>query len=273
MNQFDVHLPSRGLLYGDKLPGGVVHMVPWSSSEQAIIYDQGVDPTLKFDRILESCLVTKEVSLKDMLMTDRLYMMVVSRMRSFPNGGEYNVPMRCSNCRAQFTQKVNLAEDLMVKVYEELPEREEDRDSTTEYLGTKVVEPKLYKLPMSGDEIEYRYLRGSDERNIALTAKRVVMQSAGTTDPSFLMRLSLMITTVNGEELPPEQKHVYVAKMIAGDVEAIQEDVEETESGIEMSCFAQCGACSYEEEVGLPFTADFFRPRRRKSERYRRRNI
>lgn len=269
MNKFDVQLPSRGLLNGGKLPEGRIQMKPWSSDEQSIVYDQGIEATSKFDRILENCLLTKEVPLRDMLMTDRLYMMVISRMRSFPNGGEYHVPVRCSSCRSQFTQVVNLAKDLFVKVYEDLPVNPADRDETTEYLGTEISEPRIYTLPMAQVDIEYRYLRGGDERQIANTAKRVVMQSVGTTDPSLALRLSLMITKIDGKEVSPEEKHLFVRQMTAGDTEAFQEEVEETESGIDMSFFYQCKSCGFEEEVGLPFTADFFRPRRRKSKRHR----
>lgn len=259
MAEFGITLPSRGLLYEGKLPGGDLTLKPLTTNEQSILYNPGGDPTQKFDQIIQNCVVNAPIRPDEMLITDRLYIMIVLRTRSF--GAEYKFPLRCSACRQQYIQEINLSKDLMMKVYSS---GSEDSDPNTIVIdSSKIKEPFSTKLPISGEDIDFRLLRGRDEKLIAKEAKRMLLQSIDPSDPSYFMRVSLMIQSVNGQELNPTQKLMYVKKMDAGDVEHLCAEAEEVEPGINMAITSTCRACGFvDEEIGLPFTAEFFRPRR-----------
>lgn len=259
MAEFGITLPSRGLLYEGKLPEGKLTLKPLTTNEQSILYNPGGDPVLKFDQIITNCVVNSPVRPEEFLLTDRLYIMVVLRTRSF--GANYKFPLRCSACRQQYIQEIDLAKDLRVRVYSA---NEGENDENTIIIdSSRIKEPFLITLPISKDDIEFRLLRGKDEKIIAREAKRMLLQSIDPTDPSYFMRLSLMIQKVNGEEINSIQKLIYVKKMDAGDVEHLNQEVEDVEPGIDMVITSICRACGFtDEEIGLPFTAEFFRPRR-----------
>jgi hypothetical protein len=122
---------------------------------------------------------------------------------------------------------------------------------------------------MCKDEIEYRFLRGYDETRIDADSKKFLLRSSDIADPSFVQRIGLMIQKVNGKELTSQQKFLYAKKLTAGDVADLNDDCDYNESGVQLLLETECTKCGYIEEVGMPFTADFFRPKPRKSRRRR----
>jgi len=265
MSEFQVTLPSRGLLYlkEDKessiLPGGVVSLKSMTAREQGILYNPGGDPTSKFDQILTNCLINSPQAASKYLITDRLYMMLILRTRSL--GGVYKVPMRCSSCRTQYRHEVDLANDLKMSVYEDPMSFKEDSPNI-KAIGNMFKEPFVFRLPEADKEIEYRLLRGEDEKVIATQAKRILMQSTDQTDPSHILRLSLMIQKVDGVELNSAEKLMFIQDLDFGDISKFDRDVEDHESGLDLTILCECRSCGYTEEVGMPFTAEFFRPSR-----------
>jgi hypothetical protein len=258
--EFSVTLPSRGLLYGDKLPGGKITVKSMTTREQSILFNPGGDSVGKFDQVLQNCIPNSPTPVQDLLMTDRLYLMIVLRSKSF--GTKYKIPLRCSACRTQYNQEIDLAEDLKMRVYED-PMNVIGENTSIISIGNQFKEPFICTLPISKDVIEYRLLRGYDEKQISIQAKRILMQSIDPSDPSFQLRLSLMIQTINGQKLEPARKLVYIQSMEAGDETFLSNDAENNESGFDLSVLSNCNSCGFSEEVGLPFTAEFFRPRGR----------
>jgi hypothetical protein len=263
MAEFQVTLPSRGLLYDGKLPDGKITLKPMTTREQGILHSGGTDPLKKYDIILNNCLCGCSFPTSEWLMTDRLYVMVNLRMRSF--GAEYQVPMRCSECSTQYRTIINLAEELKLKTYVNKEDVVEGEYEQVLPLGEDISEPLIYELPIAKDTIQYRFLRGRHEIEIARQSKRMKMTSIDHADPSLALRLSLLIDKVNDQELPPVSKHEYVQSMDVGDLESLTVEVEDNESGLDMTVYPRCTNCGYEEEVILPMTAEFFRPRRRRS--------
>lgn len=264
---FEITLPSRGILYKDKLPGGKIKLTSLTAQEQFILASEGTDPMVKLNEILRSCAKESPIPVEDLLITDRVYILVVLRIRSFPHGNEYPVPMRCGSCKFQYIHNVDLTKDITVQIYEKEPNI---HDENYVYIDPEdITEPMSFILPLSKDEITYRFLRGRDEAEIASVAKRYMMKSTDLADPSHVRRFSLMIDKVNGKEMQPAEKHMYIQNMEAGDINELNEEVEYMESGVNMLIPTVCNKCGYAEEVILPFTADFFRPRSGKKRKRR----
>jgi hypothetical protein len=256
MSEFNITLPSRGRLYGDKLPGGNLTLKPLTTKEQSILFNPTGDTIQKFDSILNNCIVKSPIPVQDMLMTDRLYVMIILRTRSF--GSIYKIPsMRCSSCKSQYSIEVDLSKDLKVKVYDK-----ESVDDTYLSLGDNIEEPICFHLSDFDSDVEYRFLRGYDERQIAQNSKRMLMQSTDISDPSFQLRLMLMIQKINGNEMSMQEKTVFVNSMSARDETLLSADIDLKESGMDLTFISACRSCGNEEESVLPFTAEFFRPKR-----------
>lgn len=267
MTVFDITLPSGGVLYSDKLPGGKLKLSSLTAHEQFIMANEGTDPMVKLNEVLKSCTKDNPISAEELLISDRAYIFIVLRIRSFPKGNEYPIPMRCGSCRFQYIHNVDLTRDIQVQVYEKEPS---DPEEGYVYIDPKEIsEPMSLILPISKDELSYRFLRGKDESIIAAESKRFAMRSVDLSDPSHIRRFSLMIQKVNGEELKTNEKYLYIQNMEAGDLNALNEDVEYNESGSSMLITTTCNKCGYSEEVPMPFTAEFFRPRSSKKRRGR----
>lgn len=265
MSEFQITLPSRGVFDGDKMPGGKVSLHSLTTREQGIMYSQGVDPLKRFDLILSNCVTKAGLPVSEWLMTDRLYAMVNLRMRSF--GGDYEVPMRCASCREQYRQQINLAKEITLRTYVDSAEVSEEEFDQVVPLGSNPAQNLQFTCPQSKDVLTFRFLRGRHEEQIARQSKRVSMQSVDVGDPSLPLRLGLMIEKINDQEMAPHLKHAYIQSMDAGDMEAFSTHVEDTESGLDLTVATRCSSCGYEEEVSLPLTAEFFRPRRGKRKR------
>jgi len=246
-NTFSITLPSKGLLYDGKVPDGTVLLRPLTAKELSILYNPGGDAMVKLNMIISSCVVNCQLDPTDFLLTDRMYTLLILRTRSM--GAIYEFPLKCEACGAQYKEKIDISTELKTKE-----------------LSPETKEPIELKLPNSGDIITYRFLRGRDENAIAKSAKRMIMQSTDPSDPSFIMRIATMLQSVGDKaDLDYYAKESYVSGLDAGDINEISNDVEEKESGISLIVNTECRKCGYLDEVMMPFTAEFFRPRRRET--------
>lgn len=239
---FTVELPSLGILYEGKLPGGNVKLRPLTTAEEAILYNAASQGTDKIDQIIRACYLSKnEFDADELLITDRFYILLMLRTRAF--GGRYEFPVKCQYCPQQFRHECNIGEDLEIK-----------------NMSEEVCEPFEIRLPTKGDTIQTRFLRGKDERAVAKHAKRMRMKSADPADPSFLYRMSRMLTHINGNEVKLLDAERYVRDLEMADSVHWQNKIEEAEAGVNLTVYAGCPGCGSENELQLPFTAEFFRP-------------
>ena len=68
---------------------------------------------------------------------------------------------------------------------------------------------------------------------------------------------------LDGAALSLQDAVAMVEDMVSRDLAALRHAIEENEPGVDQSLFIECPACSYLLETALPFTDEFFRPRRR----------
>ena len=242
--KFNVHLPSEGRLYEGKIPDGIIEARPMTTAEEAILYSAAGDGISKIDNIINACVITRDPDPKDLLLIDRFYILLMLRTRSF--GGRYDFPVRCQGCQVQFKANVDLAEDLEVHP-----------------MAEDVIEPFEATLPINGDTLQMRFLRGRDEARIARQAKRVRMQSSDPADPSYLYRLALQIVGINGKDVQIVEAERYVRQLDVGDSAEMRQKTDELEGGADTRIYIDCTSCGYINEMELPFTAEFFRPNSR----------
>jgi hypothetical protein len=238
---FKTHLPSRGVLYGGRVPEGTVEIRKFSSEEMAILNQQNV-PLLErtFALIARATRTPGNFPVLDLLLTDRMALLFAIRALTF--GGRYSFRFRCTACGKMSKGSVDTAEDL-----------------TMRQASDDLSEPITATLPDSKSMVTLRFLRGTDEERIVKRAARLQMQSNDPGDPSYFHRLALQIVTIDGAELNLEAREQWVRKQTALDIEHIVRAVDAVEPGIEMKVVLPCTVCGLDNETVLPFTADFFR--------------
>jgi len=245
----DYTLPSRGQLYQGRLPDGTVQIRPLRAREQAKLMQQGGGIVGKVDAIISTCLKLPEgIRPKELLLVDRFAVLLALRTKTF--GPEYSFDYRCQDCGEQQKGHINIVEDF--------DERTPDSD---------LEEPFEIELPDEGKKVKMRFLRGEDEDQITKNAKRIKMQSNDSDDPSYLIRLAMQIVEVEDED--PEKikslvfRQRFIEDISASDLCVLEDAMNELEPGIDTRIYPECGKCAYVNEMTMPFSAEFFRPRRR----------
>lgn len=239
----DYVLPSRGVLYEDRLPGGKVQIRQMTAKQQALLVTQGGGNLGKIDAIIDTCCrLPDKIKHKDLLLTDRFAILLALRTKTF--GSTYTFRWRC-----RCGQWQNASIDI-VKELDEKPGSAETR------------EPVEVTLPDAACVVHMRFLRGTDEEVVARNAKRIAMASNDNSDPSYLQRLAIQLVSKDGEEFKnPLDRHRFIEGLTAGDLVLLEDSVSEAETGIDTRLYLDCNTCGETNQIGMPFTAEFFRPR------------
>ncbi len=239
-----VPLPSRGLLYGGKMPEGKVYIRKLRVTEEAAIQGStsGIDLV---NATVGACVQLPEgLTHQDLLITDRLALLVALRVFTF--GPTYSYGYKCPSCGARNNQDFNLAE------------------LSSKLADDGLVEPIIVKLPDADRTVGLRFLRGKDEAQIARVAKRVALQSNDAADAnSLVLRKALQIVSVDGADMPMADKEAFVRQLTMVDSQAMSEALDDAEPGVDLRIYPECKACGFQTDMALPFTLEFFRAARR----------
>jgi len=269
MSTYTITLPSRGQIYKDKdgnpaIPDGLVTMGPLRMKEQAIFANRASDNTKKLDEVLKRVIISPTIDPSTLLVSDRLYLLFALRINTI--GPEYQVPFRCEHCDAQQRFTLDLIKDLTVKNARLDPSEDAKVfDAMTDLLDPSVpymTETFDVALP-NGVTITARLLNGNDENAIASYQKRIRTQISAASDPSIFYRMALMITQVNGKDIPITDKIHMVEDWDLRTSNAFSDAIEAREPGIDLTLRRDCVHCGAGNEFPVAFTAEFFRPRTR----------
>lgn len=237
---FETTLPSRGRYYGDRLLGGVVKMRVITVKEEKIL--AGAKNRMSAaDRILERCLVECPIPIKDMLLTDKFYLLLY--LRSISYGTEYSFQIQCPACGTKYQHTVELVKGLQLRMAS-------DEDG----------EPFDVKLE-SGKVLSLRFLRSSDEEEILRYVEQInrkQQKNVEDEDPSYEYRLSKHISAIDGKALNALEALAFVETLTGKDSLIIRRAIAQQESGVSMGISARCPACTYTHDTVLPMTSDFF---------------
>lgn len=240
--QFTVELPSRGVLYGDAMPGGKANLRPMGEAEERLLFQRGGDPMTKVQKIVDNCYLDgNKVTPGNLLMIDRFYILLMLRIQMF--GPVYEIPFRCSSCNHQRRVHINLLDDL-------------DKKDMVD----GIAEPFEVTLPHCQKTVGFRLLRGNDEDQIAKHSKRMMMKSTDFGDDSARYRLGKQIVTIDGEEATDKAAQDLAHGLDMADANEFRLAVEDVEGGVDLTLLQDCPACGYINENMMPFTVEFFRP-------------
>lgn len=243
-------LPSRGLLYGGKLPDGQVKLRPMTLKDEKVLFASRSDVLDRLHSILDRCLLTRDVPLSDMLSGDRFFLFVMLRVISFESS--YSFKMTCPRCSHSFRYSLPLDKGLEIKMF--------DGETT---------DPFKVKLPRSGHTLELRHLRVRDEdaiRQYRRKQKSKALVGEGPSsedgDPAYSFAYATRIVSIDGVPTKGVLEAVSFCEGLgAYDAAFLRTTIDENSCGVDLRIHVECPDCSYEIEQMLPVEEEFFFPR------------
>lgn len=260
-------VPSQGFFYKDntgrdRLADGLMQIRKLSFQELSNLQSQGVDVMQRISNIIRNAsrfipLTNGATPLlaDELLITDRMAVLFNQRVISF--GSKYSFGWRCGACKQQSKFEIDIVKDMP----EITATMVQDKLSQLE-VPQELVEPFPVVLADAGSTVMCRLLRGKDELEIFKQAKRRKMTTLDPTDPSHVIRLALQIVTIDGKQVDTREKEMFIRNMTAADSLRIEHATELRETGIDTKVTPICTSCGNEQEMEMPFDAEFFRPTR-----------
>lgn len=247
----DVVLPSKGYLYDGQLPEGRVKIAEITMNEEQLIAAKTRATASSVpDIIYQNCVNCAPMNPLDLLVGDRLFLLFSVRSLSFGSG--YHFPFRCSQCGTQSKIDIDLSTGQGPHIEKGIRVQTLDEDA----------EPTILCEVSGGTIIELKRLTGRDEKTLHSVNPSSDDEQAKAM--RFYNTLIAQIASVDGksrEEIGIEMRN-FLQSLPYRDSILISETLEEKGCGLDTELTVRCPSCGWlEEEVDLPLTSEFFRPR------------
>jgi len=241
-----VPLPSNGIIYSpDTVLYGkdTIQIKAMTAKEEDILSSQAyIKEGTTINRLVESCIVDKDINVNDLLVGDRSALMISIRITGY--GSDYQVKHTCNKCGTNNKVNVDLT-SLKIKRLNTQPIKE----------GQNLFE---YTLPVSGKKVLYKYLTSKDEEENLIRDKR--REKLGIkAEANVTEFLEDIILSIDGETDRLKIKH-FILNMPALDSRKFRLAFKENEPGIDMKWEYSCQSCDTHHDIVLPINSEFFWP-------------
>lgn len=242
-----VDLPSKGMYpEGHPLAGKQsVEIKFMTAKDEDILTSQSLlKKGVAIERFMQNVLVDKSINTEELYICDRNAILIAARSSGY--GSHYEARVNCPNCQTANTLSFDLSDpDVKESVIEEKWNIEQNG---IEFLVT---------TPMTKLKVGLRLLIGRDENYLAqqMADKKIKEEKNVST------QLRLMITSVEGDESRSTIDY-YVENMPTQDSRYLRNVYQMVTPSIRIVEDLECHACGHEQEVDVPFGADFFWPDR-----------
>ena len=246
-----VELPSKGRGYpqGHSLHSQeTIEIKYMTAKEEDILSSRSLlKKGLAIERLIESVICDKNITARELLVGDRNAILIAARRSAY--GNIYNTKVTCPNCTQVTPYDFDLNE---ATVYE--------GDSYEDY-GIEITPKGYYKvnLPVTEFQVEFRLLRGQDELDIIKKAQK--LQKNNAVEQNVSDQLKKFVVSVNGYSDMKVINHV-ANKMPAQDSIFLRGAYKQCNPDVKISEDFACPSCGFEQELEVPFGADFFWPDR-----------
>jgi hypothetical protein len=243
-----IQLPSRGLFYGDKVPDGLVTVIPMGT-EQEKLFAARRDGSAIISKIIEDCL-TAPIPHLELLTGDLTW--VLLNIRAVSKGSNYEYSFSCGNCGTKSLQKVDLL-DLPIKGPPEGFNLESDY-------------PFSVQLPMLGKTLGIRLMTGKDQDAVDRYRQQVARHNPSNADEAaYMYKFARRIALIDGVKPGIQEALRFVPTIRGQDLQAIYDTIEDNEIGPDIEVTPKCQACGYvNDPEDLPVRDSFFHPTKRR---------
>jgi len=245
-----VDLPSKGELYAEGHPlrgKDKVEIKFMTAKEEDILTSRSlIKKGVAIDRMLESLIVDKSIKVDNLLVGDKNALIVASRISGY--GSSYKTAITCPSCGTNAKHDFDL-EKLNIH-----------RCDNQQEIGVTKTENNTFiiELPKTRSSVEVRLLNGKDETEIAeLAEKRKKMNLPEELSTS---QMKAYVVSANGNKDKTFLKQ-FIENLPAIDAKTLRSLYREITPNIDMKQQFTCSSCSFEQEMEVPFTVDFFWPK------------
>jgi len=246
-----VELPSQGKYYPEGHPlhnKETVEIRFMTAKDEDILSSATLlKKGIAIERMLKNVLLDKSINTNDLLVGDKNAILVTARITGY--GSEYCPKITCPVCGTHTEIEFDL-NDAKLK-----------QGGSSETFSIEIQENNNFvvSLPLSKAAVEVRLMKGGDERKLMSLIEQRKKQKA---DPTLLTdQLKMVIVSVN-ENTDRNVINNFIAVIPALDSRYLREALADVAPDIDLLQDFTCSSCDYEQELEVPFTADFFWPRR-----------
>lgn len=245
-----VDLPSKGELYpeGHPLKGKqTIELKFMTAKEEDILTSRSlIKKGIAIDRMLENLVVDKSVKAENLLLGDKNALIVAARISGY--GASYKTTVTCPSCGSSVKHDFDLS-----KLQHHRCENLEDFSISKTSDGNF-----SFKLVKTGAVVEVRPLFGKDELELSELLEK--KKKLNLPEEISTTQMKSYIVSINGNKDKNFIKN-FVDNMPALDARLVRNLYKEIMPGIDMKQDFVCSSCSFEQELEVPFTVDFFWPK------------
>jgi len=235
-----IDLPSRGKLYSNDSPlrEGKLELKYMTAKEEDILTSQNlIKKGVVLEKLLDSLILTKGVTTKDLIVGDKNAVMVAARILGY--GPEYTCEIANPITQEPFQHTFNLADC----PFKETPKDIEENNFE-------------FELPISKTKITFKLLTGREEKIIENELKS--MKKVGSdVATEMTARLRYLITSVNGDS-SKSVINKFVTNMLSRDSFELRKEISRISPDIDMK--QEIDVEGDMVTVEIPMTANFFWP-------------
>lgn len=238
-----ISLPSKGLCYPETNPlskGEVTIKLMTAKEEDILTSTNLIKKGLVLDKLLESIIVEKGVSPKDLLIGDKNAILVTSRILAF--GAEYNVRITDPITDEEVEIDIDLTKIKIKEIDESLMNRNNEYD---------------FILPISKTPIKFKFLTHGDEMAINRdieSSEKILKQANENT-----ARYRRIITEVEGNRDIGHISNFISNKFLAGDSKALRKYMTSVVPDLDFRFDYELPS-GETEALRIPIGTDFFYP-------------
>ena len=246
-----VDLPSNGVGYPEGHPlyeKDTIEIRFMTAKDEDILSSRTLlKKGLAVERFLDNILVDKNLKAADILVGDRNAILIAARISGY--GSDYQTQVGCPSCG----EKTHFTFDLNNRIVDESRINEKLNLSKTEDGDFTTI------MPLSKFKLNFKLLNGADEAYLSqLTMKKSKSKDA---EAMFSDQYKRMIVSIEGHTEKNVINH-YVNNMPTLDSRHLRACYKEATPSVTVTENFLCSSCNHEEDMEVPFTADFFWPDR-----------
>ena len=246
MDDYTLHgnftLPSMGKVYAVEVNPSVT-LRSMTTAEEMRRLNPSDRPFQTMASIIDDCIIGNVgISSYDMCLAD--YQFLLFRLRQVTYGSRYELSTVCSYCGSTNGGEIDLNQFEVVPYYDGL-------------LSLLEVD-----LPVSKRHVSLRMQTPRLMDDVSVRSKDMRQKARDAVDPSFLLSLSTLIKSVDGNNFDPIQSESFVKNLPMKDTNKLIKAIDNFNEGIGLKTelFTTCDICGLDYTSPFRLTSDFFRP-------------
>ena len=248
-----VELPSQGKMYPQGHPlynQETIEIKYMTAKDEDILTSRSLlKKGLAIDRLIDNLIVDKSIRASELLLGDRNAILITSRASAY--GHIYRTNVACPSCGERAKRNFNLLEPRVRHGGEWDEEYKIEQNTKGNY---------VIKLPFTELLVEMKMLTGKEEvAMVRESQKKTKMENE--IEATLTGQMRHFVVSVNGYDDKKIIDHV-VKNLTARETRIIRKAYKQLTPDLSIVGDFECRSCSHEQELEVPFNADFFWPDR-----------